>query len=110
MWINQTISEKIKRKEDAACGVVTAGGNKRVNVQTDKQCLQLPVVAPCGIAYAAAEGAEAVVLPLNGGKVCLGGIIPDKGLMPGEIMLYSAGGATLVLKNDGSILANGKPL
>lgn len=48
--------------------------------------------------------------PSANGQICIGAPVKDKELQPGEIMLYSAGGATLVLKNDGTILANGKVL
>lgn len=108
MWINKNISEKVKNSEKAVCGQVTASKRSTVNVQGDRQCINLPVVAPCGIAYVPCAGDNTVVLPLNGSKVCIGNIMPAKELSAGEIMLYSAGGATLVLKNDGQILANGK--
>ena len=44
-----------------------------------------------------------------GGAVCLGVIAaPPEPLEPGEVMLYSAGGASIVLKNNGKVLINGR--
>lgn len=110
MWINKNISEKIKKNKPAVYGQVISSDKTKVNIQADSQCRELPVVAPCGIAWVPKQGDAAVVLPLDGGRVCIGGAVPDKGLEPGEIMLYSSGGATLTLKNDGKILANGREL
>ena len=50
------------------------------------------------------------MLPLEDGEVCLGVIGSADGLEEGEIMLRSKGGASLVLKNDGRVLVNGREL
>ena len=57
-----------------------------------------------------AEGESAVVLPLEDGEVCLGVVGSADGLEEGELMLRSKGGASLVLKNDGRVLVNGREL
>ena len=52
---------------------------------------------------------DAVVISTDGGRVCLGVKIPanDYHLSPGELALYSAGGASIILKNNGSVIING---
>ena len=53
-------------------------------------------------------GQKAVVLPLDDGEVGLGVISSNAELEEGELMLYSKGGASIILKNSGKVLINGK--
>lgn len=53
-------------------------------------------------------GESAVVLPLANGEVSLGVLAKNVELDEGEVMLSSKGGASIVLKNDGRVLINGK--
>ncbi len=48
------------------------------------------------------------MLPLRDGETALGVLHGSGGLEPGEVMLYSKGGASIVLKNNGSVLINGR--
>lgn len=111
MWVNKNVSERTAGSgKSAVCGKVTAVNStgQQVNVSAEKQCVQLPLAAPPGVAFVPVQGSDAVVLPVGSGSLCIGCIMPQKDLQPGEIMLYSSGGATLVLKNDGTIVANNK--
>ena len=47
-------------------------------------------------------------LPLANGEVSLGVLANNVELDEGEVMLSSKGGASIVLKNDGRVLINGK--
>ena len=49
-----------------------------------------------------------MVLPLDDGEVSLGVLGQEQTLSEGELMLYSKGGASIVLKNDGRVLINGR--
>ena len=72
---------------------------------------QLPVCAPYGVYARPVQGQEAVVLSAQGGaQLCLGSVTEGgpEGLHPGEILLRSAGGASIKLCSDGKILLNGK--
>ena len=52
--------------------------------------------------------APLVMLPVMTGGVCLG-VVNDAGtLLPGEVRLFSAGGAEIVLKLDGTVVINGQ--
>ncbi len=64
---------------------------------------------PYGIISVPPKGARAAAVEA-GGRVCVVGIESgtEMYLEPGEIGLYSAGGASLVLKNDGSVYINGR--
>ena len=63
---------------------------------------------PYGFASVVPVGESAVVLPLANGEVSLGVLAKNVGLDEGEVMLSSKGGASIVLKNDGRVLINGK--
>lgn len=72
---------------------------------------QLPVCAPYGVYARPVQGQETVVLSAQGGaQLCLGSVTEGwpEGLHPGEILLRSAGGASIKLCSDGKILLNGK--
>ena len=47
-------------------------------------------------------------MPVYGGELCMGVVAPQEKLESGELMLYSAGGASITLKNDGNVYINGK--
>ncbi|MEF9852542.1 MAG: hypothetical protein RR787_00995 [Hydrogenoanaerobacterium sp.] len=65
---------------------------------------------PTGICALPKEGDEALLLPLDGGAVCIATLCPPKaaaGLLNGELRLYSQGGAEITLKNNGDVVING---
>ena len=49
-----------------------------------------------------------MVLPLDDGEIGLGVIADRTELEEGEVMLYSKGGASVILKNNGKVLINGE--
>jgi phage gp45-like len=79
---------------------VTASGEYR----------SLRACMPYGIASIPPKNECAVVLPLEDGEVSLGVLADTDGLQEGELMLSSAGGASIVLKNDGRVLINGREI
>ncbi len=109
MWINEYVSGRSFQKEGAAAGEVRSAGQGSVSVSGTREYHGLPLIAPAGIAYMPAVGTQTVVVPCEGGAVCMGVIAPPpESLEAGELMLYSAGGARIVLKNDGKVLINGR--
>ena len=108
MWLTSFLN-KDSKDTSARMGSVSGVDSKGVNVDASTQHRGLDVVAPFGIAYVPPLGEGAVVVPFDGGEACVGVLseAPEK-LERGELMLYSKGGASIVLKNDGSALINGK--
>lgn len=96
---------------DAACGAQTGvtedGGGGVVNAAGAEMFRSVPVFAPYGMCGVPPEGETALFLPLDGGAACVGVLCGGQGLAAGEAALYSAGGARLVLKNNGDIVLNG---
>ena len=60
--------------------------------------------------YAAGNDVVVVLSAQGGAQLCLGSVTEGwpEGLQPGEILLRSAGGASIKLCSDGKILLNGK--
>lgn len=109
MWINEYMTGNSFGAQTAAAGEIRSATNGNVGVSSTRDYGSLPLIAPAGIAYVPVIGASTMVMDAAGGTVCLGVIAPPPdNLEPGELMLYSAGGAKIVLKNNGKVLINGK--
>lgn len=108
MWLTSFLNKE-KGSKFATKGSITASGQQSVQVDASTQHRDVAVVAPYGIAYVPPVGEGAVVVPFDGGEACVGVVsAAPHNLQRGELMLYSAGGASIVLKNDGSVLINGE--
>lgn len=67
----------------------------------------MPIYAPRGISYRPSEGDQLLLIPVEGANMCAGVRTNSAGLSGGELRLVSAGGASIYLKNNGSVLING---
>ena len=104
MWISQQIIDMREKRPSADVAEVT--GNSKANGVNEYR--GLPFAGPWGIAYLPPNAAQAVVVSTNAGNACIGTIAQEKGLSPGELMLFSSGGAEIYLKNNGDIEINGQ--
>ncbi len=108
MWLLDYVTKNSFSKTDPSLGDVTSSNMGCVAVNSALEHRDMPIVAPFGIVYNPPLGERSVVLPLKGAHACVGVVSPDMGLEPGELMLYSKGGASIVLKNSGEVIINGK--
>lgn len=108
MWISQKMASiKNNILSENSLGEVTNSNGSNVTIQSASEYREIPLIAPYGIAYVPYNGDETVVIPVAGKQVCLGSIVKNKNLNPGELMLFSKGGAKIILKNDGTVIING---
>lgn len=108
MWISRYVTGNSFPTGKPSVGEVRSSGEK-VSVSAATDHLGVPLASPYGIAYVPPIGARSLILPTDAGGVCLGVIgMPPVALEQGELMLYSSGGASIVLKNDGRVLINGR--
>lgn len=107
MWLTGYITKNSLSAQSAVKGDVLAnsGGTAVVSSGEHKG---LKLCVPFGIKSVPPAGAQAVVLPLDDGEVSVGVISQTEDLEEGELMLYSKGGASIVLKNNGKVLINGR--
>lgn len=109
MWISGYVTGNSFQSGNATVGEVASATDEKVSVNATMDYRALPMAAPFGIAYVPKMGSNSLVLPTEAGDVCIGVITRAKEeLAPGELMLYSDGGASIVLKNDGRVLINGR--
>ncbi|MBQ0097928.1 MAG: hypothetical protein KBS62_03205 [Oscillospiraceae bacterium] len=108
MWLTDYVTKNSFSKDDASLGNVTSASNNEVSVGATNDRFNLCCVAPYGIAYVPKVGEKCVVLPTDDRDVCLGVVAQQRDLEPGELMLFSSGGATILLKNNGKVLINGQ--
>ena len=102
MWL--TKKETAEKAESVKTGVVTTGGGE-ISVCTELERRAPTVTVPYGMAVSVPQGTEAVMT----GGVCLG-VVNDAGtLLPGEVRLFSAGGAEIVLNGMTQTAATGLP-
>lgn len=109
MWLTSFMARNIKNNSSASAGSITGTKGGRVEVDCALRHADLPVIAPYGVVYVPPVGAQAVLVSTDSGDACVG--VVNQGtysLEQGELMLRSAGGASIVLRNDGTVLINGK--
>lgn len=104
MWLSQQLIAVQKRQLAAELAEVTGSAV----MQGTNEYRGVPLLAPWGIAYMPPNTAQAVVVGTNAGNACIGTLTEDRGLAPGELMLFSAGGACIYLKNSGEVVINGQ--
>lgn len=108
MWLINYVTKNSITNPQAETGNIKSAEDGTVQINASSDYKYLPVVAPFGVTYVPTSGSQTVVLPVYGGEMCMGVVAPESDLEPGELMLYSAGGASITLKNDGNVYINGE--
>lgn len=108
MWLMSYITKNSITSPNAVKGNVKKNSNDGIAVTSSGEHKRLKTCLPYGVVSIPPTGERAVVLPLDDGEVSLGVIAKNMGLEDGEVMLYSKGGASIILKNDGNVVINGK--
>lgn len=103
MWISKQIAA-VQEKPVAEFAQVTGEST----AQGRQEYRSLRRAAPWGVAYLPPATAQAVLVESTSGMVCVGTLSESKNLSPGELLLYSAGGARIYLKNNGEVEINGQ--
>ena len=111
MWMSKQLAaaKRLGQEEhaEAEVGVMTMGGAEGA-AQGQREERNLPLFGPGGVAWLPRQGDAVLVIKGGSGREdrCVAGKelteIP-KDLLPGELLLFSAGGASVRLNNDGRI-------
>lgn len=107
MWLMHYITNNSLGAPPAEKGELSRSSTQTA-VASSGEHKNLEFCFPYGLASVPPNGERGVVLPLDDGEVGLGVLRGAENLQEGEVMLYSKGGASLVLKNDGRVLINGR--
>ena len=108
MWLSKQISNACKAVKSVTFGKVTSTQKNTVTVQATQEHREIKNVSPFGVISIPPVGAKAVVTPTEEGFIYTGTVAQPSDLESGELMLYSSGGASIILKNNGQVLINGK--
>lgn len=115
MWLSKALAIRQAAEQEgtaADMGVTTIGGGS-ASVMTRGEQRDLAVFAPGGLVWQPKVGDT--VLVIKGGSGCQEQCVAaadtteaaPEGMAPGELFLYSAGGASIYLRGDGSIAVVG---
>lgn len=108
MWIPKIITNNENPTAPFTANVMYSE-NGKVNVSSLEKVENVGECRPYGFACVPPTGSKAVVLPVGSSAVVCGvvGGSPLE-LEPGEVGLYTAGGASIILKNNGTVVINGQ--
>jgi phage gp45-like len=107
MWLLNYVTKNSITESSAEKGSIKSVDGATVQVDASSDFKRIPVVVPYGVYYVPPVGEESVVISVGGEDFCLGTLGKEANLSSGELMLRSAGGASIVLKNDGHVYING---
>lgn len=109
MWVSREIMASNKKNNCLSFGKVIQTSRHGVCVEEDAEYRELPIVSPYGFVSIPVLGSSAVVAPMANGFLYMGTKLNNEdALNAGEVGIYSHGGASIVLKNDGRVLINGE--
>lgn len=101
MWLTRQLGQSGGAK--VTSGQVQGGG--KLSVRGESEYRSPEQLFPYGFSSLAAQGEKAVMLD----GLCAGtSALPDPSLEEGEVRLYSAGGAEILLKSSGEVVINGQ--
>lgn len=107
MWISRNIVTA-KAEEKAEKGSVTLYDYNSENIEAGSTIVNRDVESytPYGYSCGIPVGENVMVIPSDSGQAMIGTLSKSSGLKSGEVKISSKGGATIVLRNDGSIELN----
>ena len=115
MWLSKKLAVNQRLEQEGAAadmGVTTITGGT-ASVMTRGEQRDLAVFAPGGVLWQPRVGDTVLVIRGGAGGLehCVAAaeptVKPPEGMAPGELYLYSSGGASVYLKGDGSVAVTG---
>lgn len=106
MWISKQLVEARKKQPAAEVSHISSYEEARPKSMS----ADLAYCGPWGIAYSPPSYTQGVVIETSLGAACVGTLTDTAadGLEPGELYLFSKGGASIRLKNNGEVEINGQ--
>jgi len=103
MWITTQLN-KNDRQNPIDSGVVRSSGDVML-VQGETEYREPERINPYGIISIIPTGEKTAMI----GSSCIGTVSPETALLDeGEVMLFSVGGAEIILKRSGEVFINGQ--
>lgn len=109
MWISRQLS-KGQSASQLQMGVSTLNDNGQVEAVSTGTERDISIYSAYGYSFSLPAGAQ-MLLSSDGGQQAAIGVLMDGGnIEQGEIKITSASGAYIHLKNDGSVVINGRKI
>jgi len=105
MWLSEKLAETAA-SQTAQPGKVTLSQGNTFEAEAAVRSRNVRQCAPYGYCVNTPAGASVMLLPSSDGQLALGINRAPGDLEAGEIRIVSRGGASIVLKNDGSVVIN----
>ena len=106
MWISRKLAYE-SGSERAERGYVSMSSHGKIEAGSSVNSRNIESFSPYGYCANIPAGEEIILVPSNDGQVALGVRSAAQPIEAGEIKIVSAGGASIHLKNDGSVVING---
>lgn len=110
MWLGKKIAENRKEREKSMTGTISGENDGGLLLQAAAEYREVASVGPYGVKSLPPAGESAVGVVCGDKTFCLGVEMNPEGLRPGELVLFSAGGAKITLTQDGKIKLEGQVL
>ena len=105
MWLSKMLSKSDKTMT-AGSGSVTLSDKNTCEIGASVCQRDIDSYSPYGYSSRAPRGEKIILVPSADGQVMLGTAEDASSLESGEIRMASAGGAKIILKNDGTVIIN----
>lgn len=106
MWLSKKMKESASGQLPEQ-GKITLSGDGILEADATHISRNVRLCLPYGYAAGVPAGAEVILLPAADCLLAFGSDIAGQQLPPGEICITSQGGASIALKNDGTVVING---
>ena len=107
MWISRKLTEN-SSYHTAERGRITVSNKDKLEADGSLNTRNVISYSPYGYSSLPPKGEEVLLLPFSNGQVAVGTRDRQDKLNSGEVRISSAGGASIVLKNDGSVVINNR--
>lgn len=105
MWLSKMLSRNYSIQK-AEKGNVTISENQNFETISSVNSRNTNSYSPYGYASVPPVGEEVILIPSSDGQIALGTKCQESCVESGEVKISSLGGASIILKNDGSVVIN----
>lgn len=103
MWLGKKIASRQREPERPMVGMISGEQNGGLLVQSSSEYREVAAAGPYGVKSLPPTGENAVGVVSGERTFCLGVEMDPEDLQPGELVLFSSGGAKITLTQDGKI-------
>ena len=108
MWLIRQLAANKRQSKPPVTAEVTESLSHEISVQEAKEHQKVRQLSPYGVYSFPPVGEECVLLWAGAKEACSCFMNEKAEVLPGELYLFSQGGAFIHLKNDGAVVINGQ--